>query len=117
MMVFVLSIPAILDIAVNKTSTAMDNNKNNSSYAPNNYLLSETDKNGKTQFVQRPLNQTIEYDKWYKIRLNITATAISFYFDGRPITTLSRPSGNDMYTSIHLIGESAAVSFKNMVIE
>jgi hypothetical protein len=93
---------------------------NTSSFAPNNYLLLQRDYNniGKSTFDQRPLNQTIEYDKWYKVRLKINSTAISFYFDGRPITTLSRPSGNDnMYTSIHLIGESAAVSFKNMVIE
>jgi hypothetical protein len=92
---------------------------NTSSYAPNNYLLLQSDNNnsGKSKFDQRPLNQTIEYGKWYKVRLKINSTTIAFYFDGRPITTLSRPSGNDVYTSIHLIGESAAVSFKNMIIE
>ena len=89
----------------------------------------QSDNNGKSQFDQRPLNQTIEYGKWYKVRLKINSTAISFYFDGKLISTLSRLTGNagddsggnrpggDTYTSIRLIGESAAVSFKNMVIE
>ena len=100
---------------------------NDSSYTPNSYLLLQSDNNGKSHFDQRPLNQTIEYGKWYKVRLKINSTAISFYFDGKPITTLSRLTGNasssgssnssDAYTSIRLIGESAAVSFKNMVIE
>src|SRR6188472_752909 len=104
---------------------------NDSSYAPNSYLLLQSGDKGKSQFDQRPLNQTIEYGKWYKVRLKINSTAISFYFDGKPITTLSRltdsnegsnnsngsSTNSDAYTSIHLIGESAAVSFKNMVIE
>jgi 4-amino-4-deoxy-L-arabinose transferase-like glycosyltransferase len=89
---------------------------NNSLFGPNTYLLSQNDSSGRIQFEQRPLNQTIEYGKWYKIRLNITSTAISFYFDGRPITTWSRPSDNN-YRSIELVGESAAVSFKNMIIQ
>jgi glucose/arabinose dehydrogenase len=98
---------------------------NDSSYTPNGYLLSYNDNKGKSHFDQRPLNQTIEYGKWYKVRLKINSTAISFYFDGKPITTLSRltdssdgsSNSSNAYTSIHLIGESAAVSFKNMIIQ
>src|SRR6188472_3706208 len=103
---------------------------NDSSYAPNSYLLLQSDNNGKSHFDQRPLNQTIEYGKWYKVRLKINSTAISFYFDGKPITTLSRLTdsnvgndnggngpGGDTYTSIHLGELSSAVSFKNMVIQ
>jgi hypothetical protein len=87
---------------------------NNSSYTPNNYLLLQND-NGKSQVEQRPLNQTIEYGKWYKVKLNINSTSISFYFDGRPITTWIRPS-DKTYTNIKLIGESADVSFRNLVM-
>ena len=85
-------------------------------FGPNNYLLLQNDSSGRSQFEQKPLNQTIEYGKWYKIKLNINSTAISFYFDGRPITTWLRPA-DETYTNIRLDGESAAVSFKNMVIE
>jgi aldose sugar dehydrogenase len=48
--------------------------------------------------------------------LNITSTAISFYLDGRPITTWSRPS-DETYTSIDLAELSSDVSFKNMIIQ
>jgi hypothetical protein len=89
---------------------------NDSLFGPNNYLLLQNGSSSKSQFEQRPLNQTIEYGKWYKIKLNINSTAISFYLNGRSITTWLRPA-DETYTNIHLAGESAAVSFKNMVIE
>jgi hypothetical protein len=89
---------------------------NDSLFGPNNYLLLQNGSSSKSQFEQRPLNQTIEYGKWYKVKLNINSTAISFYLNGRSITTWLRPA-DETYTNIHLAGESAAVSFKNMVIE
>jgi hypothetical protein len=89
---------------------------NDSSYTPNNYLLLQNGSSSKSQFEQRPLNQTIEYGKWYKIKLNINSTAISFYLNGRSITTWLRPA-DETYTNIHLAELSSAVSFKNMVIE
>jgi len=86
-----------------------------STYEPNGYLLLQED-NGERYFEQRPLNEVIEYGKWYLVRLIINSTAVSFYFDGKLITSSSRPS-DDIYRTILLAGESATVCFRNFRIQ
>jgi hypothetical protein len=89
---------------------------NNSLYTPNSYLLLQ-EINGKHYFEQGPLNETVEYGKWYKVALKINSTAISIYFDRKLVNTVLRQSeDNDNKVILELAGESAAVSFKNVII-
>ena len=89
---------------------------NNSLYTPNSYLLLQ-EINGKHYFEQGPLNETIEYGKWYKVGLKINSTAISIYLDRKLVNTVLRQSqDNDNKVMLELAGESAAVSFKNVII-
>ena len=89
---------------------------NNSLYTPNSYLLLQ-EINGKHYFEQGPLNETIEYGKWYKVGLKINSTAISIYLDRKLVNTVLRQlEDNDNKVMLELAGESAAVSFKNVII-
>jgi len=88
---------------------------NDSTYTPNWYLLLQK-VNDKRYFEQRPLNEVIEYGKWYSVRLTVNSTTVSFYLDGKLITSWSRPA-DDTYRTLRLAGESATVSFRNLRIQ
>lgn len=88
---------------------------NDSTYTPNWYLLLQK-VNDKRYFEQRPLNEVIENGKWYSVRLAVNSATVSFYLDGKLITSWSRPA-DDTYRTLKLAGESAAVSFRNLRIQ
>jgi len=86
-----------------------------STYKPNWYrLLQKVD--GESYYEQRPLNELVEYGKWYLIRLIVNSTTVSFYLNEKLITSWSRPA-NDTYRTLELGGESATVSFRNLRIQ
>jgi len=88
---------------------------NCSTYEPNGYLLWQKVK-GDLYFEQQPLNEVIEYGKWYQIRVMVNSTNVSFYLDGKLITSWSRPS-DETYRNLMLAAESATVSYRNMRIQ
>ncbi|MFB0563979.1 MAG: glycosyltransferase family 39 protein [Candidatus Lokiarchaeia archaeon] len=88
---------------------------NDSTYQPNGYLISQKT-HGAYYFEQQHLSEVVEYGEWYTVKLAINSTAISFYFDGIPVTSWLRPA-DDNYLNIKLAGNSATVSFKNLTIE
>ena len=89
---------------------------NDSTYGPNYYLLSQVVNGNYTHFQQLPLNQIIEYDKWYRVNLFFNSTNILFYLDGNLVGTWMRPS-DSTYESLKLGAESADASFRHLKIE
>jgi 4-amino-4-deoxy-L-arabinose transferase-like glycosyltransferase len=84
-----------------------------STYAPNNFLLTQVDNRADPYIKQLPLNQTVEYDKWYKVSLFFNSTTVLFYLDGKLISS-SKRSSDPSYESLKLSAESADVSFKGV---
>lgn len=86
-----------------------------STYEPNGYLLKQT-VNGELYFEQRSIGEIVERRRWYAVRLVVNSTAISFYFDGKLITTWQRRA-DDTYIALKLVGVSASVSFKYLTTQ
>ena len=85
---------------------------NSSIYYPNSYRMAQNS-NGTWTNNHNSLNQTIEYGKWYNVRLLFNDTDVSFYLNDALVETFKRPA-NDSYSYLQLRTESAAVSFANV---
>lgn len=88
-----------------------------SEYAPNSYLLQEKSLEDEVNnFIQKPLNSTVEFGKWYHIILDFGPDAVSLLIDGNRIAHLNRTyDGN--YDRISLASEGSIVSFNELTVD
>lgn len=90
-----------------------------STWSPNTYFIQQvTDGkyNAEQGSIPNVLGYNIEYGKWYKVKLEVEAGALSLYVNDEHLTTWAI-SPDDEYQTLILQGESATVSFKNLIIE
>lgn len=87
-----------------------------SEYAPNNYLLQEKSREDKlNNFIQKPLNSTVDFGKWYHIILDFDPGIVSLLIDGNRIANLNRTYAAN-YDRISLSSEGSMVSFNELTV-
>lgn len=87
---------------------------NDSSYAPNSYLVIQDSANNEGRFIDElKLPSDILKSVWHSVTLSFDDSNIRIELDGRTISVLAR-HGNSTYNSLTLGAESSNIAMKNI---